>query len=105
TNGNQNVSTTDWLQVGRFVTRLDTHATTNEFQRADCAPRATLGDGQMKVTDWVQAGRYVGGLDPLVAIGGPVSETSPTLAAPSAIRQLKVLNTTVTQGQTTSVLV
>jgi hypothetical protein len=105
TNGNQAVSTTDWLQVGRFVARLDTPATTNEFQRADCAPRAARGDGQMKVTDWVQAGRYVAGLDPLAAIGGPILESGPTLASPSGTRQLRVLGPNATQGLPTAVSV
>ena len=104
TNGNQIVSTTDWLQAGRFVARLDTTAA-NEFQRADSAPRATLGDGQLKVTDWVQAGRYLAGLDPLAALGGPLSETIPTLAGASASRQLRVVNANVPQAQVVNVAV
>lgn len=103
TNGNQVVSTTDWLEAGRFVARLDTPAaSTNEFQRADCAPRALRGDGQMKVTDWVQAGRYVAGSDPLAAVGGPIAETAPTLAPPSGTRRLRVLGPNATQGLPTA---
>jgi hypothetical protein len=74
TNGDGVISTTDWVQVGRFVAGLDTAAITpNEFQRADCAPRSTLGDGVLTVADWVQAGRYSVGLDPLTSAGGPIS--------------------------------
>ena len=105
TNGNQNVSTTDWLQVGRFVARLDSPATTNEFQRADCAPLAGRGDGQLKVTDWVQAGRYLAGVDPLAVIGGPISESAPTFAGSSAARRLSVLNASISPGGTVGVSV
>ena len=60
----------DWTQVGRFVVGLDVPAPGNEFQRADCAPRNSFGDGQIKASDWVQAGRYVVGLDPITPAGG-----------------------------------
>jgi hypothetical protein len=97
--GNQAVSTADWLQVSRFAARLDTPAFGSEFQRADSAPWATLGDGQLKVTDWVQAGRNLSGLDALLAIGGPSSEVAPVLAGPSASRLLRAANTNVPQGE------
>ena len=74
-NGNRILSITDWVQVGRFAAKLDIPAAGGEFQRADCAPRNTLGDGKIKVTDWVQAGRYAAGLDPLTAAGGPTAES------------------------------
>ena len=72
-NGNGTVTTTDWVQVGRFAAGLDTAAAGSELQRADCAPRATLGDGRVSATDWVQAGRYASGLDPLTPAGGPTA--------------------------------
>ncbi|MBS1787158.1 MAG: pre-peptidase C-terminal domain-containing protein [Acidobacteria bacterium] len=74
-NGNVNgqVTVTDWTQVGRFIAGLDTAAVGNEFQRADCAPRGSLGDGRLTIIDWVQAGRYAAGLDPVVAMGGPTA--------------------------------
>lgn len=75
-NGNGTVSTTDWVQVGRFAAGLDTSAAGSEFQRADCAPRTTLGNGAISTTDWVQAGRYAAGLDPLTAAGGPTAAGS-----------------------------
>jgi hypothetical protein len=73
------VSVTDWVQVGRFVAGLDAASVGAEFQRADCAPRATLGDGRLTVSDWVQAGRYAAGLDAATAAGGPTS----AVAAPA----------------------
>lgn len=73
--GNKTVSVTDWVLVGRYAARLDYPTNSAEFQRADCAPRSTLGDGRISVTDWVQAGRYAVGLDPMTAAGGPSSES------------------------------
>jgi len=76
-NGNEVVNIADWVQEGRFVAGLDTVSNGSEFQRADCAPRATQGDGQITVADWVQVGRYAVGLDPVTAAGGPTSPISP----------------------------
>jgi hypothetical protein len=70
---NGTVTVTDWVQIGKFVAGVDTPATGNEFQRADCAPRDTLGDGRISITDWTQAGRYSAGLDPIVPAGGPTT--------------------------------
>ncbi len=79
-NGSGTLVVSDWVQVGRFSVGLDTPASGSEFQRADCAPRAALGDGQITIADWVQAGRYSVGLDPLTDAGGPVlSANSPLL--------------------------
>jgi hypothetical protein len=78
-NGDKVVSATDWVQVGRFVAHLDAVNDGGEYQRADCAPRGTLGNGVLSITDWVQAGRYAAGLDPLTVVGGPTSETLPEL--------------------------
>jgi hypothetical protein len=74
-NGNNNgtVTVTDWTQVGRFVAGLDTAAAGGEFQRADCAPRSSLGDGRLTTSDYVQAGRYAAGLDPVTPAGGPTA--------------------------------
>jgi hypothetical protein len=81
--GNRAVTVIDWVQVGRFVARLDTPANGSEFQRADCAPRDTSGDGQLRATDWVQAGRYAAGLDSIRPIGGPNVETITNGFAPT----------------------
>jgi hypothetical protein len=72
-NGNEILSIEDWIQEGLFVAGVETPANGSEFQRADCAPRATQGDGQLTVADWVQVGRYAVGLDPLTAAGGPTN--------------------------------
>jgi len=55
------------------VAGLDVPTNGSEFQRADCAPRSTLGDGAITIADWVQVGRYMTGLDPLTPAGGPTS--------------------------------
>lgn len=70
------VTTTDWVQIGRFVAGVDAAGLGNEFQRADCAPRASLGNGRISITDWTQAGRYAAGLDPVSPAGGPTAPVS-----------------------------
>ncbi len=58
----------------RFATGLDTpNPAFNEQQRADCAPRSTLGDGSINSGDVVQTRRYATGLDPLTDGGGPTA--------------------------------
>ncbi len=82
-NGSNNgaVTITDWAQIGRFVAGLDTASNGNEFQRADCAPKDTLGNGQITITDWAQAGRYAAGLDPVTPAGGPTNPTASVIRA------------------------
>lgn len=79
--GDRAVMITDWVILGRYAARLDYPTNASEFQRADCAPRSTLGDGEIRVADWVQAGRYAAGLDPLTPVGGPDSEVLQLAAA------------------------
>ncbi len=112
-NGDNAVTVIDWVQEGRFVAGLDTVANGGEFQRADCAPRSTLGDGSLTVADWVQVGRYAVGLDPLTAAGGPtqpasdnVAQISPAnrnenspLPAGSPARTVTVISTNAVRGQ------
>jgi hypothetical protein len=81
-NGDNALRINDWVQEGRFVAGLDTIASPSEFQRADCAPRNTLGDGQITVADWVQVGRYAVGLDPITVAGGPTGPTSQNIVLP-----------------------
>jgi hypothetical protein len=106
--GNRSVAIVDWVQMGRFVALLDTIGGTNEFQRADCAPRTTLGNGVLGASDWVQVGRYALGLDPLAIAGGP---TEPAIAEDVAFRaassgtKLSLLNSSIAQGQTNVVSV
>jgi uncharacterized protein (TIGR03437 family) len=94
------------VQVGRFVAGLDTLAAGGEFQRADCAPRETRGDGRLAITDWVQAGRYAAGLDPVQTAGGPTSPTSfaltgvtRALAGNARARAVRALNPMFHRGQ------
>jgi len=104
--GDRSVATIDWVQMGRFVARLDTVSGPNEFQRADCAPRATKGNGKLSASDWVQAGRYAVGLDPLTVLGGPTGESKGEggfAAASTSGRQLCLANTSIAQGQTNTV--
>ena len=54
-----------------------------EFQRADCAPLATGGNGVLSVSDWVQAGRFAVALDPVAPISGPTNAVD---VPPGAIR-------------------
>lgn len=84
-NGNNNgaITVADWTQLGRFSAALDTLTAGNEFQRADCAPRSSLGDGRITLTDWVQAGRYASALDPATAAGGPSVPVANALGEPS----------------------
>ena len=71
-NGDGTMASADVVQARRFVAGLDTvNGATNEFQRADSAPRGTFGDGSLSSADVVQARRYVAGLDPLTNAGGP----------------------------------
>jgi hypothetical protein len=53
----------------------------------------------------VQAGRYLTGIDPLAVIGGPISESSPTLAGSSAARRLSVSDASFSPGGTAGVSV
>lgn len=78
-NGSNNgtVSISDWTLIGRFSSGFETVSSGSEFQRADCAPKSTLGNGSITISDWVQAGRYASGLDSVIAAGGP---TAPALA-------------------------
>ncbi len=108
-NGNRSVTTVDWVQMGRYVARLDTITSTNEFQRADCAPRSTKGNGLLAASDWVQAGRYAVGLDPHTVLGGPAEELSEPgqgiAAASGTNRRLFLSDAAVGQGQTNAMMV
>lgn len=54
----------------------------NEFQRADAAPRSSLGDAIITSADVVQARRYVAGLDPPTPAGGPLVPVAPVVVSP-----------------------
>ena len=84
--GDNAVTISDWVEVGRMVVGLDQPTTVNEFKRVDCAPRSSLGDGMLTTADWVQAGRYAMGLDALNATGGPEQQS----AKPQGLRRQMV---------------
>src|ERR1051326_1909491 len=98
-NGDTNLSLGDWLIMGRFVARLDYPTNAAQFQRTDCAPRATLGDGAINVTDWVQVDRYEAGLDPLTAVGGPTNEIAGAGGGPSPNRIVSASSVALVPGQ------
>jgi hypothetical protein len=97
-NGNQILNINDWVQEGRFVAGLDIPGSSNEFIRADCAPRAFSGDGLITVADWVQVGRYAAGYDPLALIGSGPGIIGTISNTPSASRIISL--SPLTQGQT-----
>lgn len=113
--GNGTVSITDWVQVGRFVSGVDSPSSASEFQRADCAPRSGLGNGVLSITDWVQAGRYAAGLDPLTPAGGPtgagvtsvagVTKPTPGQVTGLAARTVRIVGGALAPGQTNTVVV
>ena len=102
----QQVTITDWVQVGRFAAGLDAAIAGDEFQRADCAPKSSAGDGAIDLTDWAQAGRYAVGLDALALAGGPTSPPPPfapffaekTLALVQQ-RTVRAVNASFVRGQ------
>lgn len=71
----------------RFATTLDSPAPgTNEYQRADAAPRSTFGDGFITAGDVTQARRYAVGLDPPTDASGP--NMLPAVPVPSIFEAL-----------------
>lgn len=103
-NGDRSITLSDWLQIGRYVVRLDYPTNATEFQRADCAPSLTAGDGAISVADWVQAGRYSAGLDGPAALGGPTNEAVWSGGAgPSSLRLVGAVSQAVSLSQTVSV--
>lgn len=107
--GTGSVTVADWVMTGRFAAALETPpGPGSEFQRADCAPRETLGNAQISLADWTQAGRYSAGLDPITAAGGPTSpsEGGGGFAASTAMRvasginnEVRALSTEFTRGE------
>jgi uncharacterized protein (TIGR03437 family) len=96
TGKNGAVTKADYEQIARFAAALDRVNEGSEFQRADSAPRTTLGDGRVGIADLVQALRYYSGFDPLTAAGGPTAPPSPSVtgqpevARPEMAREVKI---------------
>jgi hypothetical protein len=97
--GDGQLTSSDWEQEGLFVAGLAQPFTTNEFERADTAPRATQGDGRLTVADWVQVGRYVASLDPLTPMGGNTPPAGPVPNGGTSSDQLVVGTYYARQGQ------
>jgi Concanavalin A-like lectin/glucanases superfamily/Immunoglobulin domain/Lectin C-type domain/Chitobiase/beta-hexosaminidase C-terminal domain len=108
-NGDKSITVTDWVQEGRFAAGLDSPTNSAEFQRADCAPRSSLGDGQITISDWVQVGRYAAGMDPLTPVGGPTTLATTRLSQPGkndlSPRAVLVSDLSLTAGQSGIALV
>jgi hypothetical protein len=89
---------------------LDVPTNSDEFLRADCAPRGAP-DGVLTVADWVQAGRYESKLDPWTVVTPPpapgiaVQKNSKfrPLADPMPARTLQIGSVAVQRGQMASV--
>lgn len=109
--GDKAANISDWVQVGRFVAGLDDIVPGTEFQRADCAPLATFGNGALSVSDWVQAGRFAIGLDPLIPADGPEGATAipnrrqPMPHSPLPARAIRLKGGDVVLGQSVDVAV
>ena len=116
-NGDEAVTVSDWVLEGRYVAKLDYPTNAGEFERADCAPRATGGDNAITVADWVQVGRYLAGLDPVTPAGtnhGPfgvhpdIRAQQDPPAAPldnDQPRQVRVQNAVILPGEAGTVAV
>ncbi len=114
---NGTVDIFDALQVGKFAVAIDTPNNGSEFQRADCAPAATKGDGQINLFDWQQAAIYVANPNTVVPAGGPTgpsfapSDSASLLAAQSGEasqtgpRVIRVVNANGQPGGTVDVVV
>jgi hypothetical protein len=104
--GDHQVTVQDWLEMGRMVSGQDSPTNSDEFLRADCAPR-NAPDGLLTVADWVQAGRYALGLDPLTLVTQPATPQIAIKAqprgGPAPARILQIGNVTAQRGQTVNV--
>ena len=105
-NGDHQVTSQDWVEVGRMVVGLDVPTNSDEFLRADSAPRYAP-DGVLTVADWVQAGRYAYGLDPLTSVTQSNSSGALFHAKPKGgqnpSRILQVATTSAQRGQSVGV--
>jgi uncharacterized repeat protein (TIGR01451 family) len=97
--GDRQLDISDWTQVGRYVAALEDLSPGVIFQRADCAPLASAGEGVLTVSDWVQAGRFAVGLDLPVAAGGPADPQSFIPAPLSASRVVRLVGGALLAGQ------
>lgn len=113
-NGDGEVLPNDVILVRRFFNGISTpDPATNEFQRADSAPRATSGDGLIGPDDIIQTRRYQNGTDPLQNAGGPTEPSLAPLAAKAAStrdqaiapRELRVQSNGAMPGQLVTIFI
>jgi hypothetical protein len=77
-NGDLEIQANDVVQVRRFLNEIDAPSTlSSEFQRADSAPRASLGNGAIESSDVIQTIRYLNEIDPVQNAGGPAAPLGP----------------------------
>ena len=84
----------DWVKAGRLVAKLE-HISPQIYQRLDCAPKVTKGDGEIDLRDWVQTGRYVAAVDPITAVGGPTDDSPRPEIRPATPLELQSLDSTM----------
>ncbi len=110
--GDDSILSNDVILVRRFFNGTATpDLETNEFQRADTAPRATFGDGAIASNDIIQTRRYQNGTDAQQNADGPETEggnfmPSAKTDSPNsgiALRELRVQSTVATAGQPVTV--
>lgn len=113
-NGDGEVLPNDVIIVRRFFNGTSTpDPATNEFQRADSAPRATSGDGIIGSNDIIQTRRYQNGTDPLQNAGGPTEGSLAPLVADRSIpanqiaapRELRVQSNGAMPGQLVTIFI
>jgi hypothetical protein len=86
--------------VGNLVPSAD------EFMRADCAPKATHGDGMLTAGDTIQVRRYVSGLDTQGTVEGQMSRALATDGLINRLpgaRSIRVISKTAQPGSKVSI--
>ena len=84
-NGDGAVDVLDLVSLGRILNNLDSPpASGAEFQRADIAPRSTLGNGVIDANDLTQMRNYIVASNPKTPAGGAINAASLNAAKKSS---------------------
>jgi hypothetical protein len=109
--GDSRVTAEDVDQLRQFVvgSRMPDTAF-NEFQRADTAPRSSLGDGTLSASDVIQVKRYAFSVDPMVPAGGDFGihddmQAPPERPSVESSRVMRVHSTNASAGAPVAVIV
>jgi hypothetical protein len=103
--GDGSVRYSDWARVLYYALGFQP-PTGYDFALADCAPRATSGDGAITAADFVQCYRYSLGLDPIQPGGGPTNPVSARVVIPlGPERTISISGTNMVRGQNNSVTI